>query len=113
MIKPTDTYIRNKINILLKRNYEQLVNHEAAQSYYLDTPQQEILNTYHPVSKDVCANLPVGGVGVLGVEAPPILLRPGYKSAVPATEIVVLRTDEPSAPIGFDPLDDEMSERSS
>jgi hypothetical protein len=68
------------------------------------------LNTYYPVSKDVCPNLPVGGVGVLGVKAPLMLLRPRYESAVSATERVVLRTDEPSAPLGFSPSDDEMSE---
>jgi hypothetical protein len=74
-------------------------------------PEQEILNTYYPVSKDdVCSNLLVGGVGVLGVEAPHMLLRPRYKSAVSATELFVLRPDEPSAPIRFGPLEDKMSE---
>ena len=52
---PTNRYIHQKQNQhLTERNYEQLVDHEAAQSYYPDTPEQEILNTYYPVSKDVC-----------------------------------------------------------
>jgi hypothetical protein len=94
----TDRYLYQKqYHHPTVRNYEQLVHHESAQSYYSDTTEQEVLNTYYPVSKDVCPNLPGGGVAVLGVEAPPNLSRP--------------RTDEPSASIMSRPSsDDTMSE---
>jgi hypothetical protein len=79
------------------RNNEHLVDHESAQSYYSDTTEEGVLNTYYPVSKDACPNLPDGGVVVLGVEAPLNLPRP--------------RTDKPSASIRSRPSsDDEMSE---
>jgi hypothetical protein len=94
----TDLYIYQKQHLhLTVRNNEQLDDHESAQSYYPDTTEQEVLNSYYPVSKDVCPNLPVGGVVVLGVVAPPNLPRP--------------RTDESSASIRSRPSsDDEMSE---
>jgi hypothetical protein len=82
----TDRYLYHNQHLYpTVRQYEQLVHHESAQSYYSDTTEQEVLNTYYPVSKDVCPNLPVGGVTVLGVEAPPNLPRP--------------RTDAPSSSI--------------
>jgi hypothetical protein len=93
---PTSQYISTiQDQQRTETHYLQLVDHETALSYDTDSREPEILNTHYPVSKNICPNLPSGGAGVLGIEAPTTLL---------------LRHQHDMAANTFRFLDEDMSE---